>query len=353
MDLERANRRDLARTPSSALYRAARGSVGLVYKTAKHPLAAPYWARVGKRLKRVYDDMPFNKSRTGKRRFGRRRAVRKSSYRSSSMTTNQRDVSNRYSRGSRSRGAGRGARRFRYRVMQTVNANQPLSVFAYSKSFNLTTAVNLKGVFGVGLFTCQMLDQTDLKDLLLDAGIDVAAAAPNPQLSSRVIIKSCCLDVQLTNRGAKDALVDIYEVMAVRDPGNTNTIATNFTDMFNQMTTIGAKDWQNPAVSLFENPVFCRHFKVLNKKETQIPAGDLITLQMRNGKDKSISPNSVINYPSCIPKLARFFIFIYQGIPEDNAGTARLSATTLTVSYQKAYKYAVMSGRTTAQIRTG
>jgi len=351
MDLERQDRVVLS-NPSRALYRAGVGAAKLVYNTAKHPLAVPVWSRLAnKRLKRTEAVMPRRFTRRGSRR-PRRRGARRSAFRSSGMTTNQRDVSNQYSRG-RSRGSGRGARRFRYRVMQTVNANQPLSVFAYSKSFNLSSAVNLKGIYGVGLYTTQMTDQTDLKDLLLDAGIDIAAASPNPQLSSRVVVKSCCLDVQLRNRGTTDVLVDVYECINVRDPGNTSTIAANFTDMFNQMTTIGAKDWQNPAVSLFENPVFCRHYKVISKKETQIPPGDLISMQMRNGKDKSISPNSVISYPNSIPKISRFYIFVFQGIPEDSAGTARIAASTLTISYQKAYKYSIMSGRTTAQIRTG
>jgi len=356
MDLERG--RSLSRTPSSAAVRAVRGSAWLLGNTLVHPVtgaAYAYGLRRGRTTSPPSPQATPKRMRSRSFRRGtsaRRSRTRRRPYRSSSLTTNQRDVSQRYS-GSGRRRPSRGARRFRYRVMQTVNANQPLSVFCYAKSFNLSTAVNLKGVYGVGLFTTQMTDQTDLKDLLLDAGIDVTAPAPNPQLSGRVVIKSCCLDVQITNRGAKDALIDIYEVMCVKDVPNTDTLTTNFTNMFNQMTTIGAKDWQNPAVSLFENPVFCRHYKIMSKKETQVPAGDLITMQMRVGKDKSISPNSVIAYPNAIPKLARFYVFVYQGIPEDSAGTARLSATTLTISFQKAYKYALMSGRTTAQIRTG
>lgn len=361
MDIERG--RSLTRTPSSAAYRALSGTARLLYNSATHPGIAPFVAAAASRSRsRSLPPTPPPTPRPGKRMRGRSmsrstsrsrsRSGARRSYRSSGLTTNQRDVSQRYRRSGRGR-VGRGVRRFRYRVMQTVNANQPLSVFCYSKSFNLTSAVNEKNVYGVGLYTTQMNDQTDLKDLLLDAGIDIAAAAPNPQLSSRVVIKSACLDVQITNRGAKDALLDIYEVIAVRDSGSTDTVGTQFQKMFDQMTTIGAKDYKNCAVSVFENPVFCRHYKVISKKETQIPPGDIVTMQMRNGKDKSISPNSVINYPSSIPKLARFYVFIHQGVPEDSAGTPRISASTLTISFQKAYKYAIMSGRTTAQIRTG
>jgi len=355
MDIERA-RYDLRRSPSSAFKRALEGTGRALYKHGTHYTAIPYWASLASAVKRPRNnevEMPRSRRRTTRsRRSSRRgRSTRRSGVRNSGLTTNQRDTSNRYVARRRS-GGSRSARNFRYRVMQTVNADQPLSVYAYSKSVNLNSAVNVKHLYGVGLFTTQMIDQTDLKDLLLDAGIDIAAAAPNPQLSNRVIVKSACLDIQLTNRGAKDALVDIYEVMAVRDIQSTETISSSFQTFFAQTTTITAKDWQSPAVSLFENPVFCRHFKILSKKETQIPPGDLITLQMRYGKDRSISPNTVISYPNSIPKLARFYIFVHQGIPEDNAGTARLSVSNLTISFQKAYKYSVMSGRTTAQIHT-
>lgn len=271
---------------------------------------------------------------------------RRSAYSSSSVTTNQHDIGSRYRRRSGRRGSGRGARRARYRIMQVVNANQPLSIWTDQVSVNGTTAVDALSAYGVGLFTTQMSGQTDLASIAIDAGYP---ALTTTNLGGKFVVKSACLDVQIKNNGTTDCIVDIYEILNVRDPGATSSVASLFSSMYAQMTTTTAASWNDVAVSVFENPMFCRHFKVLSKKETLIPASDIITMQMRYGKDRTISLSTIADYVSCVPKLSKFYFYMWHGAPSATAGTGStpaIDSTSITISWQKAYKYALMSGRT-------
>lgn len=357
-NLERG--RSVTRQFASPYLRALAGTAGAI-AGAGTGVAGPFLGAVYKRYRSASRDsarvasspmrgrsMSRSTSRMRSRSRARSSSRARSGYRSGSLITNQRDYASRYVRSRGNRGAGRRSRRFRYRVMQTVNANQPLSIYTKLGAAAGISAINTQNYYGVGLYTTQQADQPDLKDLLTDAGINIAAAAPNPALSSKVVIKSCCLDVQFRNIGAADLILDIYEILNVRDVDTTAATSVQFDDFFKQMTTITAANSINPAVSIFENPVFCRHYKVLSKKETTIPAGDLVTMQMRYGKDRSITASSVLNYKGALPKLAKFYFFMWHGIPDTAA--AQIAATSVSLTWQKSYKYAIMSGRTTAQV---
>lgn len=288
--------------------------------------------------------------RSMKRRFGRR-GSRRRSWRSSSLLTNQRDAGSRYQRRG-GRRVGRGRRRFRYNVMQVVNANQPLSVWTRSVTVNGTSAVDKIGIYGVGLFCTRQTDQNDLFSIANDAGYSTVVSGTD--FSGRMVIKSACLDVQIKNTSSTDVIADIYEILNVRDVGSTSTIASQFSSFYAGSNVITAASFDNVAVSVFENPTFCRHYKVLNKRETLIPAGDIVTMQMRCGKDKSIPMTSIAEYQGAIPKLGKFYLIMWHGSPDAAANpgppvTPGVGATTITISWQKAYKYAVMSGRDKAQ----
>lgn len=352
MDLERG--RQLSRTPYSAARRALSGGARLLYNTATHPAAIPFWSNLARRWSPVSPPASPRKRMRGRslaRRTSRSRSRTRSSrsrgWSSGRLITNQNDYASRFVGSSRRRRGSRAGRRFRYRVLQTVNANQPLSVYTVTGSARGNTLANEQSFYGVGLYTTQMSGMNDIQNLMTDAGINLATAA---QVSSSVIIKSACLDVQIRNNGSVDAIVDIYEVLNVRDTNSTATIASLFTTYFGQMTTITASSEKNPAVSVFENPQFCRHFKVLKKTETTVPAGDVITMQMRNGKDKKITASTANDYQGCIPKLSKFYFFMWHGIPEWTGTASQLAATDMVFSYQKSYKYALNSGRTTAQV---
>lgn len=289
-------------------------------------------------------DMPRRYSRSSPRRrtFRRRRA-----WSSGRLVTTQHDAQGRYSRGRGSRRGARRGRRFRYRVLQTVNSLQPLSVYTVVQSAQGTTSNNTQSYYGVGLFCTKMTGMNDLQNIFTDAGVNLATAA---NTSSKVVIKSACLDVQARNNGSNDLFLDIYEVLNVRDTNSASTIASLFSTYFAEQTTITAASSTSVAVSVFENPDFCRHFKVLNKKTTVINPGDCVSMQMRYGKDRIISGSTVNDYQGCIPKLSKFYFFMWHGVPVlDATPKAVIGSTDIIFSWQKAYKYAIMEGRSQAQ----
>lgn len=284
---------------------------------------------------------------------GRRRTrsprVRARSYsRSSSRpVTRQNDQSVTYSGRRRRRRAGRGGRRFRYRVMQTVNSMQPLQVWTSDNAVNGTSNVDTQGFFGIGLYQTTATGSTDLSSIFTAAGLPLATTTNR---SGKLVIKSACLDLEVKNNGTETVILDCYELLCMRDPETTNDLYTQFVDNYANLTTITSKSVFNPAVSVFENPEFCKYYKVLNKREILLPADETMTMQMRNGKDKLIIGDDVVRQQFCMPKLSRFYFFMWHGPPDPTVATGSnpgLTATSLTFAWQKAYKYAIVPGKQT------
>lgn len=273
------------------------------------------------------------------------RARSRSYSRSGGVTTRQRDQAVRYSGGRRRRGRGRGVRRFRYRVMNTLLSQEPLQVWTNAQSFSLSSAVNRTGIFGCGLFTTNLSGQTDLASLFTDAGLDTSVSTND---GSRLYIKSACMDVELKNTSSLEVILDVYVVIPQKTVPNQNDIATQFDNTFQKMTgstgTGGATPSNAAPVSLFENPVFCQYYKIISKREMIILPGEITTMQMRFGKDRMIEAQQVINNPNSIPRLAKFYIFSFHGPPDPTAGpssTPALAGSSMVLSFQKVYKYAV------------
>lgn len=270
------------------------------------------------------------------RRRTRRRSSRRT--RTSGIASRQRDVSTRY-RARRSRGR-RGGRRFGRRVIHSLLNMEPLQIYTIKTSLVGTSAVNAAGIFGVGLYTTQQTDQPDLYNIWVDAGLTLATTT---NASSRLYFKSACLDVELKNTGSIEIVMDIYEIMCMHDVDVLDTIATQWATFYGKMKTITFAGSSDVAVSVFENPVFCEHYKVLSKQECLILPGEIITRQLRDGKDRLIEGQKVLDYPGSLPRVARFFLLSWHGAPDPTAGggsTPAIAATTVAISYQKAYKYA-------------
>jgi len=261
--------------------------------------------------------------------------------RSSSIISRQHDQRGTYQSRGRASSGSRRYRRFRYRVMNALLNEQPLQIYTTKKSQQFTSAVDQQSFWGVGLYQTSYTGQTDLLSIATDAGITTGTAA---QQGMRVIIKGAVLDVELKNNGSSDIIMDVYELLNVKDVNTTNAIDTQWSTFYAQQGTITAASAVDPAVSVFENGAFCQHYKVLRKREVLLPAGEIITMQMRLSKDRRIQVDSILNYTNAIPKLAKYYWFMWHGPPDPTAGgggTPALAATSVTISYQKSYKYGV------------
>lgn len=324
---------------SSALARRGSGSVASGLATPPRTPATKQVMR-GRSMSRGRSVRSMSISRSRSR--SRRRVS------SSGITTFQHDVGFRYANRRRRR---RGVGRFRRRVLNVELQNQPLQIYTKQGAATGSSPVSQRGNYGVGIYTTKQTDQPDLSSIFADAGYNLAT---QPACSGRIWIKSVCLDVQIKNTDDNDVILDIYEILNVKDVGSTLDINAQLNDYYQKMTTLTSASYVDAAVSLFENPVFCQHYKILRKREVIVTPGQIITMQMRSGKDRQISAQSVIDNPGAIPKLGRFYLFSWTGSPNPTAGpssTPALEASTLTFTWQKSYKYALVpSPRQNAQV---
>lgn len=280
-----------------------------------------------------------SRSRSSRRRSGRRHRRRSSRLRSSSIATRQNDDSLRYRPSGRS-GPRRGTRRFNRRVTFALLRDQPLQIYTVKGAFNLTCAAQSQTTYGVGLYTTFQTDQPDLSNIFVDAGLNLATAANQ---SSRLHFRSACLDVQFKNTGATECIVDVYEILNVKDVNTQNDMGTQWSTFYGFLTSITASVFTDVAVSVFENPVFCQHYKVIKKQEVLILPSEIITMQMRDSKTHVIEGRTVQDYPGSIPKLGKFYFIMFHGPPDPtvNSGAGGTGTAQMTVAWQKAYKYQV------------
>lgn len=368
-DLERNKFRFYGRFPASQRVRAFFETARLLkrgfrYLNPTHPVGAAVAANVIERgRKRKRSDSPrisafrnsaslsppmrrarySSRGRSMARRPARR--VRRRGGRAVGALSRQHDQRTTYV-ARRGRGRGR-RRRYGYRIQNALLRMEPLQTYTTKESVNATSNVNQNGMFGVGLFTTSMVDQPDLENISTDAGTSTSN-------TSRFWIKSACLDVEFKNTGSNEIIMDVYTLLLRQDTDATANMYSQFQTYFNMQGTITGKDFVDVANTVFQNPEFCKYYKVLSKREIQLQSGSIAALQMRRGKDLYVPVSSITTNNTGIPGVTKFFFFMWHGPPDATAGTegaAAVGATTVTFSYQKSYTYGLVPGaRTTSQI---
>lgn len=276
----------------------------------------------------------------GRRSFRQRRRSRgRSRSLSSRINTRYQPVQGRFFSRRRGRGRARRSNGFRHRVLSSLLSLDPVQVYTLKNSSNQTSGVNTMSVFGVGLYGCQQTDQPDLYNIFTDAGFGLGTATNQ---TAKMLIKSAILDVEITNTGSNNILLDIYEVYQRQDPDATSNTGSQFQTMFGDLTTITAAAYNDVSNSLFENSVFCEYYKILSKNEIIIAAGDVVSRQMKLTRPQVVEGEVVANTQGFYPRKNRLFIFSWHGAPHPTEGpstTPAIGSTTITISWQKVYHY--------------
>lgn len=224
-----------------------------------------------------------------------------------------------------------------------MSKNQPLQTLTLKKTANAASSVDNQITFGVELFTTQVATpENDLQQMFYDA-YGVASLATIDQ--KRLIVKSAVLDVQMTNAGTQGVVIDVYRIK-LRNVWNANdNLFTIWNSTFTDQNTISTKNAGDPAVTPFQNPSFCKYFKVLDKREILLGAGLTTTFQLRRPGNRWVQGRRVANEPHGIRGLCEGFLFQCRGMPVTNSGPVyQLAATNVTWSYQKTYNYALPVG---------
>lgn len=286
-----------------------------------------------------------------RRRTSRRRSTRRRRSGSSSALSRQQDQRTQYtSSGRRRSNRGASGRRIQNALMKM----QPLQTYTTKSTISATSNVNQIGMYGVGIFPTNMADQPDLKNIATDAGIPVATSSNS---TSHFWIKNACLDVEIRNVTDEAVIMDVYTLLLVKDPETTDVLYAQFVSRFNQQVPLTSADPFDVSNSVFQNPLFCRYWKVLSKKEILLQPQEITALQMRRGKDKYVSIDDIFTNESGLPGTTKMYFFMWHGPPRSTGGSGDppggpcIGTSEVLFSFQKSYAYGQIPGpRTTAQI---
>lgn len=263
-----------------------------------------------------------------------------------SAITTQHDRSNRYSRRRMPRRRRRRWVRFVRQVQAVELSRQPLQFYDFQRSVNGSTVADAQGQTSFMLNGTTVTNNDELWRCFLDAyNLALAADAKNYVL----YMKSACLDLQIANTGTNSVILDVYKIVNRKPYSVAVDPASQYATALGELATTtggGTVTTTKPSLTPFDAPNFCAYWKVMNKTEYILSAGQCMTLQMRIAKNKKLDGKILTTNPQGIPGYTRAFFLQWRGVPINNAGTAQLGATAITVSAQWSLKYAIPPGKT-------
>jgi len=275
-------------------------------------------------------------------RFGSTRTVSGRSAIESSMNTTQHDSRLRY----RKKRMPRRRRRAYVGKLKLfrhfMEKEQPLQTYTVKNVNNAASLLNQQITYGICLFTDQVTSESDLLNIFSDAYNLVTPLTT--AVNKRLYIKSACLDIQMTNVAANACIIDVYRIRLRNVWNTTDNLFTIWNTTFGDQGTITAKSSSDPAVTPFQNPTFCKYFKVLDKREVLLGAGLTTSFQLRRPGNRLVQGRRVVTEPFGYRGLCEGFLFQQRGVPQTVTAVNQLVPTSVTWAYQKTYTYALPVG---------
>lgn len=299
-----------------------------------------------------------------RRRGSRRTFRRRKSYRGS-IATEQRDAPLKYRYKRMPRGKRLAWKSFTKKFTSALLRQQPLQSYVNSdyqhvKSSTLVanqTAVdNLPAIFGCCLYAVNTgpavttgagpgftsrYSETD------DGEIRAIFTKAYPTAVTFDALKLCftsaCMDVYIKNTDTVDMVfLDVYTVALRVDDNNNTQIRTQFLANITQQTSTGlAVAWPNLAITPFQNPQFCKRWKIESKRTIVIQPNDTVSLQMRDPRTRWVHGKLLESMFGYMQRVTRGYLFIARGVPvvTGAVGSGSSKAVTLTASISKTYQY--------------
>lgn len=258
------------------------------------------------------------------------------------VISTQHDVSGRYRRKRMPRRKRKRWVGFSRKVNHVVLQMQPLNTYTVDYPGAVKTiAVNTQVTDGQMIGGVSVTQNSELLDIFRSAF--GSALGINSIDVYKIYLKSMCLDLQLRNSGTNALVVDVYTLMCRRNDKNAQRIDVQYVNDFAEQGagSGGTVDVNNPATTPFQNSSFCKRWKILAKKEILLGAGQVSTMQIRIPHNRYLSGKLLEHNVGCIPGFTRAFLIQARGVPENNAGTARLCAGELTWMAQFTAAYGV------------
>lgn len=303
------------------------GAIGTVARLARSlaPVAAQAAARyVAGRARSAVDQVVTSRNET-----------------SPTSVTTQHDVSTRYRR--RRMPARKRKRwvRFTRRVRHVELQMQPLQIYQHLTKNSATAAGGTQGQAGLYLLDTNASGQGHLTSLFKTVyGLTGAITEYGP---NRLYLKSACIDLQLKNTGTEQCIIDMYWCRTRANINDTSAIGSLFDAGITNMTAYGAITTTNPALTPFDNPNFCKMFKILKKTEYLISPDQVVTLQQRQAKNRYFQGRNLFYAAGALRGTFAFF-FQVRGVPENTADASGLTGWSIAWSSQTTIHYAIPPG---------
>jgi hypothetical protein len=198
-----------------------------------------------------------------------------------------------------------------------------------------STATNPIQAFTDQTFPCDVTNSWQQVHNIADGNID------DTQATYKTMQNNNNMECILTNSSTENHMIcDVYTIVCRKD---LPTAVVNLDA--NPGASLGSKSWidflnelndpntsvglTNLASSPFVWPEFCKYFKVLRVQQIQIPAGDCVTLSMRDNKNRYYDLRKI---QGMIAKKGwtKGFLFKVKGIPNTNAYSDTVSAKLVT-----------------------
>lgn len=253
-------------------------------------------------------------------------------------TTAQRDAITRYAA---RRGYSRSWNKFRLRVRAAIQQDNPRCIY---QAFLKGSSVGSAGVtsrFGMYLADLNTTAQGDVANIFIDA---YTLASISDAVDKKIFLRAGILDLQVRNSdSAIHMWMDVYEVQARNNWGDSNTLNAQFDGAFAEMSDIGATDVGYPNVTPFQVPNFIRKYKILRSKTYYIEPNKCVNIQHRRKYNQIIEGRDLGD--ARIKKgVTTGLLCIVRGQPINGATTTGLSGVSYAWSAQFTYHYQEVTG---------
>lgn len=260
---------------------------------------------------------------------------------SGGSVTTQHDVSTRYRRKRMPYRKRKRWVRFTRRVRHVELQQQPLQIYQQLTKNSATQGTGVQGQAGLYLLDVNAANQGHLTSLF--KSVYGGAGGVTEYASRRLFLKSACIDLQLKNTGTEQCIIDMYWCRTRQNINSTSVIGSLFDAGVTAMTGLGTITASNPCLTPFDNPDFCKMFKIYKKTEYLISPDQVITLQQRTAKNRMFQGRNLFYAAGALRGTFAFF-FQVRGVPENTVDESGLTGWSIAWSSQTTIHYAIPPG---------
>jgi len=144
----------------------------------------------------------------------------------------------------------------------------------------------------------------------------------------KLFIKSLCLDIQISNIGDKNVILEMHTLVMRKNYNVGSRIDVCYTDTLAEVPPQTGFTQAAPTdvtSTLFQNSLFCQYWRILKKTQIVISPGETTTLQLRIPYNRMLQGKLIETNPMGIPGFTRALFWQAKGSPEYNAPSVQHS----------------------------